>query len=47
MTTKELLETAYVMQNWDIRMTQQEVNKLLNDAKELADKFDNDQGGKE
>lgn len=41
MTTKELLENAYVMQNWDIRMTQEEVGKLAKDAKEYANKFDN------
>jgi hypothetical protein len=40
MTTKELLESAYIMKNWDIRMTPEEITNLVNDARNYAEKFD-------
>jgi hypothetical protein len=42
MTTKELLQNVYIMGNWDIRMTPEEIAKLANEAKKYADQFDKD-----
>jgi hypothetical protein len=41
-TTKELLQNAYIMGNWDIRMTPEDILKLANEAKNYADKLDKD-----